>query len=265
MWKGERTSATPLPAVLPPPQPLPRGCQRPSYTALSCLVLSTGSHKRAALSLPCCFPCCMHCALGSYECEVLGGMRELLASGAIASMKLEVFDVLLKLQGCSALQLQRLVSQAGFTLYRISEDATSIPDRSAVVSPETVPSLSQGVPYNLWCVRHSPPSSPEASPGTSPGGSAGSAGSDATRLAKDVAASEPPPSPPTGGGGSVEISGGGSTASAEVAAEPSLSGGVADERPVEWRRRRNFTRKLRTTRRLEEEARRQLERERRAP
>ena len=78
--------------------------------------------------------------LGSYECEVLGGMRELLASGAIASMKLEVFDVLLKLQGCSALQLQRLVSQAGFTLYRISEDATSIPDRSAVVSPETVPS-----------------------------------------------------------------------------------------------------------------------------
>ena len=76
----------------------------------------------------------MHCALGSYECEVLGGMRELLASGAIASMKLEVFDVLLKLQGCSALQLQRLVSQAGFTLYRISEDATSIPDRSAVAT-----------------------------------------------------------------------------------------------------------------------------------
>ena len=183
-------------------------------------------------------------------------MRELLASGAIASMKLEVFDVLLKLQGCSALQLQRLVSQAGFTLYRISEDATSIPDRSAVVSPETVPSLSQGVPYNLWCVRHSPPSSPEASPG-------GSAGSDATRLAKDVAASEPSPSPPTSGGGSMEMSG--SAASAEVAAEPSLSGGAADERPVEWRRRRSLNRKLRTTRRLEEEARRQLERERRAP
>ena len=115
-----------------------------------------------------------------YECEVIKGMPELLKAGAVASMKLEVFDILLRVQGCSAAKLQRLVADAGFLLYRSGEDSTGLPSKASLLAPETVPMLAQGVPYNLWCVRQraptaegmaaAPPSPPSGGDAATPGG-----------------------------------------------------------------------------------------------
>ena len=49
-----------------------------------------------------------------FECEVLRGMSSLLAAGAVRAIKVEVFDMLLRLQGCSAAELLGMLLAAGF-------------------------------------------------------------------------------------------------------------------------------------------------------
>lgn len=125
-----------------------------------------------------------------FECQVLGGMQALLAAGAIASMKIEVFEILLRLQGCSALQLQRLVSDAGFALYRSGEEATGVPTEASRIPPDVVPTLPQGVPYNLWCVRRGPPTlAPAPPPAPSDSGVGPKAGAVAPSIAGAAAGS----------------------------------------------------------------------------
>lgn len=108
-----------------------------------------------------------------FECQALEGMQELLRAGAIRAMKVEVFDTLLQLQGCSAVALQRVLAQAGFTLHRA--DSEGVPSSSAL-DPGLLHAPSHGSPYNIWCV---------------------------LRLARAVTAlaeHDVPPSPPPGGG-----------------------------------------------------------------
>lgn len=153
-------------------------------------------------------------------------MQTLLRAGAVASIKLEVFDILLRLQGCSALQLQRLVSDAGFLLYRSGDESTGVPTEASRISPDSVPSLAQGVPYNLWCI-HRAPSPPSLTPPPSPASSDSGPGPDAA--------------------GSEAIA---AAAASAVPVVPSVVGASA---PMgEWRRRRQFLRKQRTLRRLAE-------------
>jgi FkbM family methyltransferase len=90
-----------------------------------------------------------------YECQVLAGMRRLLGAKAVKAMKLEVFDELLRLQGCSALELQRTVSAAGFALRVLTPAAATLPTGIAEHPPEYVPPTPPGEPYNLWCTLRS--------------------------------------------------------------------------------------------------------------
>ena len=94
-----------------------------------------------------------------YECQALTGMHELLRAGAIASMKLEVFDTLLQLQGCSAVLLQRMLVQAGFSIHKSENDALHTP-KGPALSPDILHATMVGEPYNLWCVYHGSPPSP---------------------------------------------------------------------------------------------------------
>ena len=103
-----------------------------------------------------------------YECQALDGMIELLRAGSIRAMKLEVFDALLQVQGCSAIALQRRVAAAGFTLRRTESDAIATPS-SPPLSPELVHATTPGDPYNLWCVlRVAPAQSPSQAQWASP-------------------------------------------------------------------------------------------------
>ena len=53
-----------------------------------------------------------------FECNVVRGMRRLLSAGSVQTIKFEVYDVALRAQNCSAVELQRLISENGFHLYR---------------------------------------------------------------------------------------------------------------------------------------------------
>eukprot|EP00965_Chrysotila_dentata_P075267 2486181-Pleurochrysis_carterae.AAC.10 len=79
-----------------------------------------------------------------YECLALRGMRALLAARAIRSIKTEVFEYSLRAQGCSAVELQHMLKQAGFQLYLSMPHATELQ-----FNPNSVYSEA---PYNLYCV-----------------------------------------------------------------------------------------------------------------
>ncbi len=117
-----------------------------------------------------------------FECEVLRGMARLLAAGAVRAIKVEVFDTLLRLQGCSAAELHGLLLAAGFEVRLLKEGSSSSSSRAGgsdvrsgggssgsrlpttaapLLSPQLLASTQQ--PCNLWCVlRRSPPPPPEA-------------------------------------------------------------------------------------------------------
>lgn len=98
-----------------------------------------------------------------YECNALAGMRHLLKAGAIAAFKLEVFDTLLQLQGCSAVALQRTLVRAGYTLHRADNDPRATPTGPALAA-ERLHATTVGEPYNLWCVyQPGPPSEVDSS------------------------------------------------------------------------------------------------------
>ena len=114
-----------------------------------------------------------------FECEVLRGMSSLLAMGAVRAIKVEVFDMLLRLQGCSASELLGLLLAAGFEVRLLAEGTppaansgsssgsssssggsggsggstlpmTAVP----LLSPQQLP--QQQLPSNLWCVLKRP-------------------------------------------------------------------------------------------------------------
>ena len=114
-----------------------------------------------------------------FECEVLRGMSSLLAVGAVRAIKVEVFDMLLRLQGCSASELLGLLLAAGFEVRLLAEGTppaansgsssgsssssggsggsggstlpmTAVP----LLSPQQLPQQQQ--PSNLWCVLKRP-------------------------------------------------------------------------------------------------------------
>jgi len=53
-----------------------------------------------------------------FECNTLRGMSALLSAGAVRTIKTEVFDNALRAQGCSGIELQRLLTTFGFFLFR---------------------------------------------------------------------------------------------------------------------------------------------------
>jgi FkbM family methyltransferase len=83
-----------------------------------------------------------------FECRVLQGMRQLLAARTIRMIKTEVFEYGLRAQGCSAVELQRTLTQAGFALYRVPPRAGDVP-----LGPDAVYSSA---PYNLYCILEPP-------------------------------------------------------------------------------------------------------------
>jgi len=78
-----------------------------------------------------------------YECKALQGMAALLAARAIRLIKTEVFEYGLRAQGCSAIELQRSLQRAGFSLFLSPPKFSDRP-----ISAEVV--YSSG-PYNLYC------------------------------------------------------------------------------------------------------------------
>ena len=93
-----------------------------------------------------------------YECVALRGMERLLGARAIRQMKVEVFPSLLRLQGCSAERLQRLLADHGFALYLAPPDSAAIPGDPATlpeVRPDSLAAAHE--PYNLWCVLRGAP------------------------------------------------------------------------------------------------------------
>lgn len=121
-----------------------------------------------------------------FECKVLGGARRLLAAGAIGVLKVEVFDSMLRLQGCSAVMLQRRLADAGYRLYVAPPDSrgSAAADAAAAVaadrgvaaalevlgvelSPDAVaPGATE--PYNVYCISAALAGAPRAA-GVAPG------------------------------------------------------------------------------------------------
>ena len=82
-------------------------------------------------------------------------MRALLDAGAVQAIKIEVFDNMLRAQGCSGLELQRLLASSGFTLYLAPADGLT--DAISRAKPHPVSELhSASQPYNLYCFRPEP-------------------------------------------------------------------------------------------------------------
>jgi len=79
-----------------------------------------------------------------YECKALQGMQQLLGVHAIRVIKVEVFEYSLRAQGCSAVELQRMLDRAGFHLYVKPPRGM---DGQAPHSPDVVFSSA---PYNLY-------------------------------------------------------------------------------------------------------------------
>ena len=88
-----------------------------------------------------------------YECKALHGAALLLRERAIRAVKTEVFDYGLKRQGCSGVQLQRLLADAGFRLYRRDPGANPL-DRP--IDPNALWETQLGLPYNLYGVQTQP-------------------------------------------------------------------------------------------------------------
>jgi len=99
-----------------------------------------------------------------FECAALRGMRRLLAAGAIQTAKLEVFDDALRAQGCSGVELQRLLSTSGFRLFLTAQalDQTrcnATPPAFALgrasrlwpLSPDQLHG-NKRLPYNLYAI-----------------------------------------------------------------------------------------------------------------
>ena len=98
---------------------------------------------------------------------MLRGMTALLEAGAVRALKVEVFDALLRLQGCSASMLVTLLLTAGFELRALKEPtgasgSNMLPTEAPLLeSASALASLAQ--PCNLWGVLRrgaSPPPSP---------------------------------------------------------------------------------------------------------
>jgi len=89
-----------------------------------------------------------------FECEVLRGMRSLLGARAVQAIKIEVFETLLRLQGCSALELRKLLAEAGFEAYVASSDSSSLPADNRL-APDAY-TTATGLPYNLYCMLTEP-------------------------------------------------------------------------------------------------------------
>ena len=95
-----------------------------------------------------------------FECNALRGMRRLLAAGAVQTAKLEVFDAALRAQGCSGVELQRLLSESGFRLYPTLPDLeearchwsdAASPPRHKPLSPNRLHGQAE-FPYNIYAV-----------------------------------------------------------------------------------------------------------------
>ena len=94
-----------------------------------------------------------------FECQVVHGMSSLLRARAISSIKVEIFDALLRLQGCSATELQGLLHAAGFQLYLIPHGSEAVgTPTTQPMAPTAVVSTSE--PYNLWCMLSPTPPPP---------------------------------------------------------------------------------------------------------
>ena len=88
-----------------------------------------------------------------FECKALRGMRRLLHARAIRFIKTEVFDYGLRQQGCSGIELQRLLASAGFRLF---PKDPGVHLAQMPLDPASLLGTLTGDPYNLYCVQSKP-------------------------------------------------------------------------------------------------------------
>jgi len=91
-----------------------------------------------------------------FECNVVRGMRRLLSAGPVQTIKFEVFDIALQAQKFSGVQLQSLISESGFRLYRtldtLKEVGCSESAKAKPLSPNRLYGRSHDMAYNLYAI-----------------------------------------------------------------------------------------------------------------
>ena len=82
-----------------------------------------------------------------YECLALQGMSRLLEARAIRAIKVEVFDELLRLQGCSAIALQRALVAHGYELH-LAPSAGAVGEQTPRVAEQTLVAAIAATPLS---------------------------------------------------------------------------------------------------------------------